>query len=514
MSKIVFENVSFSYSGSHDEIIKELNLEIDLSWKLGLVGRNGEGKTTLLKLLSGQFGKEYSGKIICESQVEYFPYFTQDSDKTMMEVIKNIIAPFIEWEEQMKIFQENLEEENQERYFQLLDLYMEHGGYTIEETIKKELFKIGMSEKCLRKTFLYLSEGEKTKALIVALLLKKDTFLLIDEPTNHLDIGGRISVGKYLGEKNGFLLVSHDAEFLNLCTDHILFISKNQITLQKGNFDVWKQNWEREKLNQEKRKDSLDIQKDKMDQQVNTLREWEKKAGEKSEVRIARKAKQVERGRELVLAERSKIGTQIFQMDSLKMNCRKQKNELLLSAHNLKYEVGQEVILEESQFSIKAGERIFISGINGCGKTTLIKILLGEINAQGTLYKRPGLKISYIPQITKDLFGTIYDFSEKYNFNPTIFVSILRQLGVGMQILKESMENFSEGERKKVYLAKSIIEESDLYIWDEPLNYLDIISRVQIEEMVKQYNPTMIFIEHDLSFSLKVATQEFHCSKK
>ena len=511
LSKIVFENVSFSYPGSHKEIFKDLDFEIDTNWKLGLIGRNGDGKTTLLRLLADENKKEYSGKIVCESKVEYFPYAVQNSDATMLKVLKEMIAPFIEWEEQMVELQDQLGQDKQEKYFRILDLFMEHDGYIIEEKIKKELFKIGLSEKYLSKPFSTLSEGEKTKAQIVALFLKKETFLLIDEPTNHLDVAGRLSVGKYLCAKSGFVLVSHDADFLNLCTDHILFINNNQVTIQRGNFDIWKQNWDRLQLNREKIKDGLEQQKNKMDIQVNQLRAWEKKAGEKSEVKIAKKVKHIEKERELVLTERNKIGSQLTEIDSLKMNCSKQSHELLLSAHNISYDVGQESILEQIQMEIKSGERILISGINGSGKTTLVKILIGEIKGTGTLYKRPELKISYIPQITSGLIGSVYDFSDKHNLNPAVLVPVLRQLGVAAQTLEKNMKDFSEGEKKKVYIAKSIMEESDLYIWDEPLNYLDIIARVQIEEMVNRYNPTMIFIEHDLSFSLKIATREFCC---
>ena len=253
MSLIDINDLTFSYDTNYENIFEHASLQIDTDWRLGFIGRNGRGKTTLLKLLLGEY--DYSGSIRASVHFDYFPYEVMDQEALTGDVIKNTIAPFKEWEEEMEQCLEPQETEqgkeasqtlHMERYGKLQELYQANDGYIIEELIEKELGKLQVDLSVLARPFFTLSFGEKTKILLAALFLKKNNFLLIDEPTNHLDMEGREILAGYLKTKKGFILVSHDRAFLDRCIDHVLSINRADIEVQKGNYSSWQKNKEQQ----------------------------------------------------------------------------------------------------------------------------------------------------------------------------------------------------------------------------------------------------------------------------
>lgn len=201
MSTITIKNLTFTYEGSFDPIFENVSFQLDTAWKLGLIGRNGRGKTTLLRLLQGCY--PYSGAIHADVSFDYFPCPVPDQTKLALEVMETISPACEAWEMLREV--------------SLLDVDLE----------------------CLYHPFDTLSNGEQTKVLLAALFLGSNRFLLIDEPTNHLDPAAREAVGQYLSRKQGFILVSHDRALLDTCTDHILSINRSTIELQQGNFSSW-----------------------------------------------------------------------------------------------------------------------------------------------------------------------------------------------------------------------------------------------------------------------------------
>jgi len=206
MSLINVTNLTFAYEGSYDNIFENVSFQIDTDWKLGFTGRNGRGKTTFLNLLLGKY--EYSGSISANVTFEYFPYEVQEQSSFTIDVIREISPNSMDWE------------------------------------IVKELSLLDMGYDALYRQFNTLSKGEQTKALLGAMFLKENSFLLIDEPTNHLDAEARQKLCNYLKKKKGFILISHDRSFLDNCVDHILSINKTNIEIQKGNFSSWWRNKE------------------------------------------------------------------------------------------------------------------------------------------------------------------------------------------------------------------------------------------------------------------------------
>ncbi len=242
MSQININNLTFKYDSYGEEVFKNVTVILDTDWKLGLIGRNGRGKTTLLKLLEGELIG--SGTISSVVDFGYFPIKVENKDQKTIEVVRNAIANFTELEKQMDEY--SVDASKQQEYGDLLEKYIYLDGYIIDELIKKEANLIGMDSELLERNFSTLSGGEQTKMLLVAMFLRKNHFLLIDEPTNHLDIKGREVVGDYLSNKKGFILVSHDRRFVDKVVDHVMSINKANIEIQKGNYSTWQLNKDRQ----------------------------------------------------------------------------------------------------------------------------------------------------------------------------------------------------------------------------------------------------------------------------
>ena len=488
MSMIKVENLTFSYPSSYDNIFENANFQIDTEWKLGFVGRNGRGKTTFLKLLLGEY--EYSGKIISSVKFDYFPYEVLDKWRLTQEILWEI-SPFMEeWE------------------------------------LLREFSYLDIDEEVLYRSFETLSKGEQTKVLLATLFLNEGHFLLIDEPTNHLDVNGREKVSAYLKKKKGFILVSHDRHFLDRSVDHILSINKATIEVQSGNFSSWFENF-REQQESEILKNSR-LKKD-----INRLQESAKRSASWSDAvektkngtsnsglkpdkgyighksaKMMKRSKNIEARQEKAIEEKSSLLKNIETIGDLRMHPLKYHRDFIVAFSDVSaiYEGVQ--ISKPITFEINQGERVFISGKNGCGKSSLLKLLLNyPISHTGRIITGSGLIISYVSQDTSQLKGKLSSFAKEYGVEESLFKATLIKMGFERIQFEKDIQNFSEGQKKKVLIAKSLCEEAHLYIWDEPLNFIDIYSRIQIEELIKTFSPTMLLVEHDITFMKEIATK-------
>ncbi|NLL00024.1 MAG: ABC-F type ribosomal protection protein [Clostridiales bacterium] len=538
MSQITVNNLSFSYDTAYDMIFENVSFQIDTDWKLGFIGRNGRGKTTFLNLLMGKY--EYRGDIMAPVNFDYFPFEIERIDRTTMDIAKDIIAPFREWEQEMELCllrqQQDIKEgrlnmedsdvsHHMNRYGELQELYQKHDGYIIEELIEKELGRLKVDLSVLTRPFSSLSFGERTKVMLAALFLKKNNFLLIDEPTNHLDMEGREVLADYLQTKAGFILVSHDRSFLDKCIDHVLSINRTNIEVQKGNFSSWHHN---KVLN-----DNYEIEKNKqLKKDIASLSEaarratgWSDKVeaskigdhvfdrgyvGRKS-AKMMKRAKAIESRKLEAIEEKKGLLKDIEEVDSLKMNLLAFHSKRFIELENVSLFYGSNEIASNIDLLVRVNDRIAVRGKNGSGKSTLFKLLLGKgISYTGNVFIAQGLKISYVSQDTSYLEGSLTDFVLKYGLDETIFKTVLRQLDFERGQFDKDISSFSQGQKKKVLLAKSLSEPAHLFFWDEPLNYIDVLSRVQIEELILAFCPTLVFVEHDRIFTEKIATKEIH----
>ncbi|MBR4880215.1 MAG: ABC-F type ribosomal protection protein [Clostridia bacterium] len=488
MSVIEIKNLTFAYDGSYDNVFENACFRIDTDWKLGFIGRNGRGKTTLLNLLMGRY--EYRGQIISDVEFMYFPYNIAD-----MKINTAQLAFELEPETEFWQFQ-------------------------------KELSLLGVDDDVLERDFITLSGGERLKVMLALLFSREDRFLLIDEPTNHLDADGRRKVAQYLKSKKGFILVSHDRDFVDECVDHILSINKANIEVQSGNFSSWFHNKEMQDNFEMAKNESLRKSIKQLETAAKRTANWSDKAekgkrgtlssglkpdkgyvGHKAE-KMMQRAKNLQRRQEQAIGEKSALLKNIEHTDELKIHPLKYHADTLVYAKDLSINYDDNVVCKGFNLDVRKGDKIALCGKNGCGKTSLLKLILGEnISHSGTFHKGSGLKISYLSQYSDSLSGNLRDYAIANGIDESLFKAILRKLELTREDRERNIENMSEGQKKKVMIAHSLCESAHLYIWDEPLNYIDIFSRMQIEELIKNNDMTMIFVEHDSAFVRNTANK-------
>ena len=410
MSLINVNNLTFGYEGSINNVFENVSFNIDTDWKLGLIGRNGKGKTTFLKLLLGKY--EYKGTISKNVEFDYFPFAIENKEKMA--------------------------------------------------------------------------------------------------PTNHLDTETKENLVEYLNKKKGFILVSHDRNFLDKVVDHIISINNTNIEIQKGNFTSWQENKEAQD-NFEK------TQNEKLIKDINRLETASKNTAKWSDK--IEKTKYNNKSSEFV--DRGYIGHQSAKMmkkskvieKRIEKSLETRKSPIIV-ADNLQIKYDDKAVFNKIFFKIENEDRIAITGKNGAGKSSLLKLIMGdEISYTGNLKKVNDIKISYVSQSTEDLKGTLKEFAKNNKVDESIFKAMLSKMGFTNLEFETDISKMSEGQKKKVLIAKSISEPANIYIWDEPLNYIDILTRIQIEEAIVKYKPTIIFVEHDETFIKNVATKVINLEK-
>ena len=488
MSMIQVSNLTFGYDGSLINIFENVSFQLDTDWKLGLIGRNGKGKTTFFKLLLGKY--KYQGTISKNVEFDYFPFEVKNKKKMAIEIVQEIAPNVEDWE------------------------------------IIKELNLLNSEADILYRDFELLSGGEQVKILLISLFLKENNFLLIDEPTNHLDMETRENLITYLYKKKGFIIVSHDRIFLDRIVDHIIAINNTNIEIQKGNFSSWQEN--------KNRKDNFElVQNEKLKKDIHRLEiaaqntsNWSDKiektknnttnSGSKVDkgyighqsAKMMKRSKVMEKRIEKSIEEKSNLLNNIDRNDSLTIKPLENKKNPLIWIDNLQIKYDNKTIFTPISFEVNNGERVAIIGRNGIGKSSILKLLLGEnITFQGNIKIANNLKISYVSQNTDYLKGTLKQFARDSEIDEGIFKAMLSKMGVSSIEFERDMSEFSEGQKKKVLIAKSITESANIYIWDEPLNYIDILTRIQIEEAIMKYKPTLIFVEHDETFVKDISTK-------
>jgi len=486
LSQISVNDLTFHYDGSYDNVFEHVSFSVDSDWKLGFVGRNGRGKTTFLKLLTGEL--DSAGSIVSDVPFDYFPFPVPDASKTTQAVFEEVShAP----------------------------LWM----------LEKELNRLEVDLCVLDRAFSTLSPGEQTKVLLAALFCKPGFFLLIDEPTNHLDMEARALVSRYLNGKKGFILVSHDRAFLDGCVDHILSINRADIEVQKGNFTSWEEN--------RRRRDAFELAENtRLVRQVSRLQtvarrtaEWSDRVeaskigrgsvegtadrgaiGHKS-AKMMKRAKSVEKRRESAIREKEALLRNLERNDTLKIAPLTHHSDLLVEALDLSVTYGGRTVCGPLNFTVRQGQRLALCGKNGSGKSSIVRLLTGEpVPHAGRLRTASGLIVSYMPQDTSFLKGTVLEFARANGLDETLFLTILRKLDFPRVQFEKDMRDFSGGQKKKALLAKTLSERAHLYVWDEPLNFVDVLSRMQVRDLLLQGNPSMLFVEHDRAFLDEIAT--------
>lgn len=481
MPSIIIKDLTFGYDGSDRNLFEDINVTLDTSWRLALAGRNGRGKTTFLKLLKGEL--PYKGSISGVPEVVSFP------------------------------FDEELDVE--------------------DWRVRKELNLMGADPDIMWRPMDTLSGGERTKLMLARLFSYDGIYPLIDEPTNHLDMTGREKVAEYLSTKEGFILISHDRSFLDRCTDHTLVITKTGIELTAASYSTWWENNEQRMESERARNSQLHKEIDSINKAIKQNASWAGKAetsknrahasskvaedhfrrayeGEKAR-KLMSLAKNLQNRNEKKLKEKEGLLTDEEKSEKLKITGSEHHNRTPIIIRNAElFRDGLSVTCIEG-LTVERGSKISLQGSNGCGKSTLIKYLAGTgesegITAEGDIYIAPGLKISYVGQDTSSLHGPLYDIANDRGADKTLLTTILIKMGFGKDAITRDTDTFSLGQKKCVMIALSLCEQADIYLWDEPLNYIDVYIRQEIERLIKDSDITLLFVEHDRTFNEAVST--------
>ncbi|MDM8203313.1 ATP-binding cassette domain-containing protein [Faecalicoccus acidiformans] len=481
MARILVEDLSFSYDGS-EPIFDHVNFSIDTNWRLGFVGRNGRGKTTFLNLLMGNL--EYQGKILSSVPFDYFPFSIPDPTQRISQIVSQLAPMAEDWQ------------------------------------IVREFSYLELDPMILERSFDGLSQGEKTKVMLAILFVRPGNFLLIDEPTNHLDRHARQVLSAYLKRKRGFILVSHDREVLDGCVDHILAINRHSIDVQSGNYSAWfsafEQKQEREKGENERLRKELR----RLQESAYRTAGWSDRieaskigAADKGFVghrsaKMMQRSKNIVRRKEEAMRQKKGLLKDVETTEPLAFQCLIHPSKTLIHAQDLTVFYDQDPLFLPVSWDLHTHDRLFLEGGNGSGKSSLIRAIRQEgIKTSDSLERASHLKISYVSQDPSCLRGSLKAYAGQYDIDLSLFLNILSKMGISRNQFDQDLGSYSDGQKKKVMIGRSLCESAHLYVWDEPLNFLDIYSRIQIEEAILASRPTMILVEHDAFFQKKIATK-------
>ena len=518
------KNISKSYNGK--DILNNISFSINEKEKIGIIGHNGVGKTTLLRIISGEEEPD-TGEMLREENI-LIGYFKQEftiheENYDIESFIKKYIgidvleARLHELENEMDNDQNKIDE-----YCNIQNEYIRLDGYNIPYKLDKVLLGFGLNQEIKSKKIKKLSGGQKEKVMHAAVLLKGTDLLILDEPTNNLDLKSIEWLEKYLKETQcPIMIVSHDRKFLDDVVTKIIeidYFTRNLIEYL-GNYSEYKKFKEQQEEAKLKRYQEQQEKIGDLKKSINQKKEWAQK-GNKQEVTDKDKlTRGYLRDRSQTLASNAKkIENQISQMEI--MDRPKIKNKLHIEITNSKKEGNTDIIAkdlvsgydnrfktEPINLHIKYGERIVITGDNGAGKSTFLKTLIEEQKQiEGQTYIGNGIKIGYISQDTKEQNNESIEEYVKNSLknqkidDSSIIYTVLSQFNFDYEERTKKYSILSPGERTRLKLAIFSLEDINTLILDEPTNHLDIEALEAIEEVLKDFNGTVIAISHDRQF--------------
>ena len=502
--EILFENVSFDINGND---------------KIGLVGVNGAGKTTLFKMLTGKIkieeGKVFKNKLANIGYMEQ--HVCNNSQNSVYEELLFIFSPLIEMEKEIEEIVTDIESKNGDidslvkRQHKLTEEYERTGGFLYRGRAKATLFGLGFSEAEFNMPVNTLSGGQKTRILLGKMLLSDANLLLLDEPTNHLDIKSVEWLEDYLKTYHGAVItISHDRYFLDKIANRIFEIENKKFIVYNGNYTYYLKKKTEDKVIAEKHYETTQKEIKRIESIIEQQRRWNR---EKNIKTAESKQKVVDRLEKTLEKPASSLDNINF-----KFNTKSGGGNDVLIINELKKSFGHKLLFENLNIHIRKGERIFLLGPNGCGKTTLFKIIrdLCESNS-GTCKLGINIETGYYDQTQSDLNYDKTAIDEISDAYPHITLTKIRNalatfLFKGDDVFKE-ISMLSGGERARVALLKLMLSPSNFLLLDEPTNHLDIISREALEEALTQYEGTLFIVSHDRYFINKMADRIYRMTK-
>lgn len=498
-----------------ETIIEDVNFDIHDHEKIAIVGRNGCGKTTILKLIAGDItmanidSDESCGIAMAGNQkIGYLRQISfEDQEISVENEILKVFEPVFACERRMKELTDIMETDHDQKwmyeYSSLQDQMEAMGGYTYRRDMETMFQKFGFDLKDITRPIGTFSGGQQTKVAFIKLLLSRPDIMLLDEPTNHLDLPTIEWLEGYLKNYNkAVVIVSHDRMFLDRIIDVTYEIEYHRIKRYPGNYTTFMKLKEEAALKQEK--DYEEQQKE-----IKRLTEWiEKWKNTPTKVAsVHSKEKQLEH---MVLIEKPRrFDTKAFRGQFLPRTT-SYTDVLTLKA----LEIGYDHVLSKVSFTLKKGERVAIIGENGKGKSTLLKTLMGQIPPLGGSYTvGTGVEVGYFDQqaaVAESMYPDKTVLNDFWDMYPTLKeVEVRNALGsflfTGEEVFK-TLGQLSGGEKVRLALCKMFKMRPNLLILDEPTNHMDLVGKEALENMLKNYTGTILFVSHDRYFIKEIAT--------
>lgn len=508
MNILDVQNLTLSFG--ENVLFDSISFDIKDKEKVGFVGVNGAGKTSLIKIITGEYTSDSGMCIISKNtRLGYMQQHTCSDCKTIWNELISVFDDLIEAEKELEQIAEELKtnhsQELIERQDYLTNEFNLNGGLTYKSMTRSALIGLGFDEGDFDKPTSMLSGGQKSKLILAKLLLSKADFLLLDEPTNHLDISAIQWLEDFIKNFNGAcLIISHDRYFLDKTTDKTIELENKKIRSYKGNYSEFlvKKEAEQRAIEDKYENDIKEIER--LEGIIAQQRQWNR---EKNIKTAESKKKVIERIKEQLVIPDKKLEKIRFDFTPKCIS-----GEDVLDVENLSKSFDGKMIFSNASFNVKRGERVFLLGDNGCGKTTLLKILMGDLSRDdGTFRFGASLMTGYFDQVQAklDLNKTVID--EVWTAFPYMTETKVRNalaafLFKGEDVFRK-LEVCSGGERARVALLKLMLGGFNFLLLDEPTNHLDAFSREELENTLLDYQGTMLIVSHDRYFINKLATR-------
>ena len=497
-----------------DKIFENITFDVKTKDKIGLIGRNGIGKTTLMKILAGyenyQGGQVNKRKGLTIGYLEQIPYY--DDDNTVLDVLNEAFSTLndirLQMEQLEKSF-DNLKDDELKsainRYSSLHDTYEISGGYNTKEKLSKILKGLEISDSMQERLFNQLSGGEKTRVILGKILLEEPELLLLDEPSNHLDIKSVEWLEEYLCSYNGtILMISHDRYFLDRVVTKIIELEPDCAQIYYGSYSKYVAEKELRFLQAMKEYESQQRKIKKMEEQIQRYRIW----GEmRDSDKMYKRAKELEKRLEKI----DRLNKPIVDKKAadFQINNTERTGKEVIKVNSIEKAFGSKKLFNDVNFTLFYKDSLCILGENGTGKSTILKIILNETNPDsGEVKIGSNVKIGYLPQeisFDKEDVSIVDYFSYYYGISLGEARKELAKILFSGDDVYKHISTLSGGEKSRLKLGMLIYEKVNTLILDEPTNHLDIESREVLEESLINYEGTLLFVSHDRYFVDKIA---------
>ena len=504
-------DINKSFSG--ETLFENVSFNVYDKDKIGFVGVNGAGKSTLFKIITGEV--EYDSGDLSKSREAKIGYLEQhpvsDSTRTVMEEILTVFSEVTAVEEQLARVQSDLDSGNGDmnalisRQAALQERFMALDGTHYKSKIRSVLTGLGFSEDIFDMPLGNLSGGQKTRIALCKILLSDTNLLLLDEPTNHLDIDSVEWLEEFLDNyKGAFIVISHDRFFLDRITNKTFEIENKHFRSYDGSYSEYIAQREIERLSEQRDYDWKVREIHRLEEVVEQQRRWKHKKNKKTHT-LDNTRKMIERLEKTLVEPEKAPKSMRFHFKA----CAGGANNVLVT-ENLGMRFGENELFRGVDIRIKKGEKVFLLGPNGCGKTTLLKILMGQLEQACGEYKiGDNIFVGYYDQFKENLNRDKTVINEIWDEYPELTQTDVRNalalfLFQGDDVFKD-IRALSGGELARVELTKLLLQKVNFLIMDEPTNHLDIASREALESALYDYDGTMLMVSHDRYFINKLA---------